>query len=101
MSFVGSIGEIYNEQDIDSLIQIQGEVNEVFIADNDLYWDGDAVSDTYNTLPNSEVYTQGIYLVGDVGGADRDNNYVTLQNNVFNTDIVSTSHAVVHWLCAS
>ena len=81
--FTGSIGEIYNEQDIDALILIQGEVDNVAISSNTLSWtDTDGVITNHYGLPGAEVFTQGVYLVGDVAPADE----IVLTDNVFYTD---------------
>jgi hypothetical protein len=90
-SFVGSISEIYNEDDIDALILIQGEMNSVYVSGNVLEWRGDEVSDTYTSLPNDQVYTQGIYLLGDVGGSGSGVG-IALQDNVFDTDISAANY---------
>jgi len=89
--FVGSISEIYNEDDIDALILIQGEMNSVYVSGNVLEWRGDKVSDTYTSLPNDQVYTQGIYLLGDVGGSGSGVG-IALQDNVFDTDITAANY---------
>ena len=89
--FVGSISEIYNEDDIDALILIQGEMNSVYVSGNVLEWLGDKVRDTYTSLPNDQVYTQGIYLLGDVGGSGSGVG-IALQDNVFDTDISAANY---------
>jgi hypothetical protein len=82
--FTGSIGEIYNEQDIDALILIQGEVDNVAISSNTLSWtDADGVITNHYGLPGAEVFTQGVYLVGDVANAS---GQIVLTDNVFSTD---------------
>jgi len=84
-SFTGSIGEIYNADDVDSLILIQGEVANVDIAHNDLDWDGSSVSNTYLDFPNDTIYTQGIHIAGDVNGGRSTG--LNLRENIFDTDI--------------
>jgi hypothetical protein len=83
-SFTGSIGEIYNADDVDSLILIQGEVANVDIAHNDLDWDGSSVSNSYLDFPNDTIYTQGIHIAGDVNGGRSTG--LKLRENIFDTD---------------
>jgi len=42
-------------------------------------------------LPNDQVYTQGIYLLGDVGGSGSGVG-IALQDNVFDTDITAANY---------
>ena len=39
-TFTGSINQIHNDNDIDSLILVQGEVDTVNISSNTLSWEG-------------------------------------------------------------
>ena len=92
-TFTGSINQIHNDNDIDSLILVQGEVDTVNISSNTLSWEGSSLSDTSSSLTGGtdsargayKVYTQGIHLVGDVnaGGSAAG---LALQNNTFDTD---------------
>jgi hypothetical protein len=92
-TFTGSIGEIRNDNDIDSLILVQGEVNDVEISTNTLSWTGDSVTSTTNLTAATarsvtyDVYTQGIHLAGDVNGAGTGK--IAIQNNTFDTDTVA------------
>ena len=79
-TFVGDIGQIYNTNDIDSLVLVQGEVDNVDIANNQLTWSG---SSSLNG-----IYTQGIHLAGDVNGSDASGGLV-IRDNSFNTSTPS------------
>ena len=79
-TFVGDIGQIYNTNDIDSLVLVQGEVDNVDIANNQLTWAG---SSSLNG-----IYTQGIHLAGDVNGSDASGGLV-IRDNSFNTSTPS------------
>jgi len=92
-TFTGSINQIHNNNDIDSLVLVQGEVDNVNISSNTLSWEGSSLSDTASSLTGGtdsdrgayKVYTQGIHLVGDVNGGGSASGLV-LQNNTFDTD---------------
>jgi len=79
-TFVGDIGQIYNTNDIDSLVLVQGEVDNVDIANNQLTWSG---SSSLNG-----IYTQGIHIAGDVNGSDASGGLV-IRDNSFNTSTPS------------
>ena len=99
-TFKGSIDQIHNDNDIDSLILVQGGVENVNISGNMLEWKGSKLSDTHSSLTGGttsggydyKVYTQGIHLAGDVNGGGTVNG-IALQNNVFNTDDVDPNYA--------
>ena len=99
-TFKGSIDQIHNNNDIDSLILVQGGVENVNISGNMLEWKGSKLSDTHSSLTGGKtsggydykVYTQGIHLAGDVNGGGTVNG-IALQNNVFNTDDVDPNYA--------
>jgi hypothetical protein len=93
-TFTGTVGEIRNNNDIDSLILVQGEIDDVNISSNTLSWTGDAANsaprltsgsrtDGSGTTKAYKVYTQGIHLAGDVNGAGSEK--IAIQNNTFNT----------------
>jgi hypothetical protein len=92
-TFTGSINQIHNNNDIDSLILVQGEVDTVNISSNTLSWKGSSLSDTASSLTGGtdsdrgayKVYTQGIHLAGDVNAGGSASGLV-LQNNTFDTD---------------
>jgi hypothetical protein len=92
-TFTGAMGEIRNDNDIDSLILVQGEVGDVNISTNTLSWTGSALSGSSNLTAATarsvtyDVYTQGIHLAGDVNGAGA--NKIAIQNNTFDTDTVA------------
>jgi len=105
-TFTGDIGEIYNNNDIDSLVLVQGEVDTVVIKDNTLAWGGsslvsavDLAGLTGGTLTvgatsySYKVYTQGIHLAGDVNGAGTETYGIVLQNNTFDTTDINSSYA--------
>ena len=99
-TFEGAIDQIHNDNDIDSLILVQGGVESVNISDNTLEWKGSKLSDTHADLTGGttsggyvyKVYTQGIHLAGDVNGGGTTHG-IALQNNVFNTDDVDPNYA--------
>ena len=92
-TFTGAIGEIRNDNDIDSLILVQGEVDDVNISTNTLSWSGAALSGSSNLTAATarsvtyDVYTQGIHLAGDVNGAG--SLKIAVQNNTFDTSTVA------------
>jgi hypothetical protein len=92
-TFTGAMGEIRNNNDIDSLILVQGEVDDVNISTNTLSWTGSALSGSSNLTAATarsvtyDVYTQGIHIAGDVNGAGA--NKIAIQNNTFDTDTVA------------
>jgi len=90
--FIGSISEIYNDDDIDALIQIQGGVNDLYIADNTLTWEWIA-GEHYDNIaaPSDEVFTQGVYIAGDVT-ASLANTGPVLMDNFFDTEEDITSN---------
>ena len=92
-TFTGALGEIRNDNDIDSLILVQGEVDDVNISTNTLSWSGAALSGSSNLTAATarsvtyDVYTQGIHLAGDVNGAG--SLRIAVQNNTFDTATVA------------
>ena len=42
-TFTGAIGQIHNDNDIDSLVLVQGEVDNVNISSNVLSWEGSSL----------------------------------------------------------
>jgi hypothetical protein len=93
-TFTGAIGEIYNNNDIDSLVLVQGEVDTVSIKDNTLTWTGSSLVSASDLagLTGGKVYTQGIHLAGDVNGAGTQTYGIVLQNNTFDTTDIETSY---------
>jgi hypothetical protein len=103
-TFTGRIDQIKNDNDIDSLILVQGEVDSTNISTNTLTWTVDGTttdtatnsdfsaafssltggsSDRTGSTETYEIYTQGVHVLGDVNA-----NSVTtlaLQNNTFET----------------
>jgi hypothetical protein len=98
-TFTGSIDQIHNDNDIDSLILVQGEVDTINISSNTLSWEGSSLSNTASSLTGGtdsdrggyKVYTQGIHIVGDVnaGGAAAG---LAIQNNTFDTDDAASTY---------
>ena len=92
-TFSGSVNQIFNDNDIDSLILVQGEVDDVVISSNILSATGSPNSETNVTATGSDsdassrteydIYIQGIHLAGDVNGGS--GTYIVLQDNVFST----------------
>ena len=93
-TFTGSVDQIFNDNDIDSLILVQGEVDDVVISSNTLSATGSPNSATNVTATGSngsassrseyDIYLQGIHLAGDVNGGP--GTYIVLQDNVFTTE---------------
>jgi hypothetical protein len=92
-TFTGKIGQIHNDNDIDSLILVQGGSDTVKIYSNVLAWEGSSLSDTASSMSDStavdgstvKVYTQGIHIAGEA-------NAVYLQDNSFDTDDISSNY---------
>jgi hypothetical protein len=94
-TFTGNITQIHNDNDIDSLILVQGGVDTVTISSNTLDWEGTSLSDTassmtsqtVNDLSGVKVYTQGIHLAGDITGD------IAISSNTFDTDDIASGYA--------
>jgi hypothetical protein len=94
-TFTGNITQIHNDNDIDSLILVQGGVDTVTVSSNTLDWEGSSLSDTassmtsqtVNSLSGVKVYTQGIHLAGDVTGD------IAISSNTFDTDDIASGYA--------
>ena len=103
-TFTGRIDQIKNDNDIDSLILVQGEVDNANVSNNSLTWTVDGTtadtatnssfssafssltggsSDRTGSTETYEIYTQGVHLLGDAG-ADAASK-IALQNNTFET----------------
>ena len=103
-TFEGRVDQIKNDNDIDSLILVQGEVDNVEIDTNTLTWTVDGTtadtaadrnfgtafsqltggsSDRTGSTETYEIYTQGIHILGDVNANSNTN--IALQNNTFET----------------
>jgi hypothetical protein len=86
-SIYGDIGQVLNDNDLDALIEVGGEVTNVAIDANTLKWTGSVSSDEQVT---GSVITQGILLYGDVNGSG---SYpILLKNNVFDTTNISSNY---------
>jgi hypothetical protein len=81
----GSIDQILNDNDLDALIEVDGEVNNVVISENTLEWAGSVASSTQINGNSGAVVTQGILLAGDVNGGATTGQYIILQDNTFET----------------
>ena len=83
----GDIGQVLNDNDLDALIEVGGEVKHVIIDGNTLKWSGSVSSSEKVT---GSVITQGIHLYGDVNGTGT---YpILLQNNVFDTSNIGSNY---------
>jgi hypothetical protein len=82
----GDIGQILNDNDLDALIEVGGEVTGLAIDGNTLKWSGSVSSS--ERISTSDVITQGIHLYGDVNG-DGVPLAIVVKNNVFDTEIPS------------
>jgi hypothetical protein len=103
-TFTGRIDQIKNDNDIDSLILVQGEVDNVNVSSNSLTWTVDGTtadtatnsnfssafssltggsSDRTGSTETYEIYTQGVHLLGDAGADSASK--IALQNNTFET----------------
>ena len=87
----GSIDQILNDNDLDALIEVGGEVTNVAIDGNTLEWSGSVASSTQIDGNSGKVLTQGIHLYGDVNGAG--SRTILIKNNDFDTSkIAKTSY---------
>jgi hypothetical protein len=87
----GSIDQILNDNDLDALIEVGGEVTNVAIDGNTLEWSGSVASSTQINGNSGKVITQGIHLYGDVNGAGA--RTILVKNNDFETSkIAKTSY---------
>jgi len=87
----GSIDQILNDNDLDALIEVDGEVNNVVISDNTLQWSGSVASSTQIDGNSGKVVTQGILLAGDVNGGATTGQYIILKDNTFETAAIGKS----------
>jgi len=83
----GDIGQILNNNDLDALIEIGGEVNGVVIDGNTIDWSG-AVSSSERIT--GSVINQGIHLYGDVNGAGT--LPILVKDNVFKTANITSNY---------
>jgi hypothetical protein len=96
----GSIDQVMNENDLDSLVLVQGGVDSVEISQNVLSWAGANLSTQSSEFNGGEtgagfdfkVFTQGIYLLGNVGAKEQ-GNAINILNNVFDTDTITENYA--------
>jgi len=86
-SIYGDIGQVLNDNDLDALIEVGGEVTNVAIDANTLKWTGSVSSDEQVT---GSVITQGIHLYGDVNGSG--SLPILLKNNVFDTSNITSNY---------
>jgi hypothetical protein len=84
----GDIGQILNDNDLDALIEVGGEVTGVVIDGNTLKWSGTVSSS--ERISTSDVINQGIHLYGDVNGAGT--SPIIIKDNVFDTTSISTNY---------
>jgi len=83
----GDIGQILNNNDLDALIEVGGQVSGVVIDGNTLKWSGTVSSSERVT---NEVINQGIHLYGDVNGATT---YpILIKDNVFDTALIGSNY---------
>jgi hypothetical protein len=83
----GDIGQILNTNDLDALIEVGGSVEDVTIADNTLSWSGSVDAGRSITTNSGTVYTQGIFLYGDINeDASTTGDKIILKDNVFSTE---------------
>jgi hypothetical protein len=80
----GYIDQVLNENDLDALIEVGGNVADVTISDNTLVWDGDDASGKNSTI-TGDVFTQGILLYGNVNGSGDSSDKIVLEDNIFET----------------
>jgi hypothetical protein len=84
----GDISQLLNDNDLDSLIEVGGEVTNIAIDGNTLKWSG-AVSSS-ERISTSDVINQGIHLYGDVNGAGT--LPILIKDNVFDTTSISSNY---------
>ena len=84
----GSIDQILNDNDLDALIEVGGEVTNVAIDGNTLEWAGSVASS--NQINSGTVINQGIHLYGGVN--DAGSKPVLIKNNVFETANISSNY---------
>ena len=83
----GDIGQILNDNDLDALIEVGGEVTGVVFDGNTLKWSGSVSSSEAVT---GSVINQGIHLYGDVNGAGT--SPILIKDNVFDTDSIGSNY---------
>ena len=83
----GDIGQILNDNDLDALIEVGGEVTGVVIDGNTLKWSGTVSSSEAVT---GSVINQGIHLYGDVNGAGT--SPILIKDNVFDTASIGSNY---------
>jgi hypothetical protein len=81
----GDISQILNDDDLDALIEIGGEVTGVAIDGNTLKWLGSVSASEKVT---GSVVNQGIHLYGDVNGGTG-TLPIVIKNNIFDTSTTS------------
>jgi hypothetical protein len=84
----GDIGQILNDNDLDALIEVGGEVTDVVIDGNTLKWSGTVSSS--ERISTSDVINQGIHLYGDVNGAGT--SAILIKDNVFDTASIGSNY---------
>ena len=85
----GSIDQILNDNDLDALIEVGGEVTNVAIDGNTLEWAGSVASSTQIDGNSGKVITQGIHLYGDVNKTG--SQAILIKNNDFDTSKISST----------
>ena len=87
----GDISQVLNDNDLDALIEVGGEVDSVQIEGNTLKWAGSVASSNQIEGNSGVITTQGIMLYGDVNGAASSGQYIILKNNIFDTALIGKS----------
>jgi hypothetical protein len=87
----GYIDQVLNENDLDALIEVGGNVVDVTISDNTLVWDGDDASGKNDTI-TGDVFTQGILLYGNVNGSGGSADEIVLEDNIFETGVPTSGY---------
>ncbi|MDA9324253.1 hypothetical protein N9Q56_01100, partial [bacterium] len=83
----GDISQILNDNDLDALIEVGGEVTGVVIDGNTLKWSGSVSSSEAVT---GSVINQGIHLYGDVNGTGT--SPILIKDNVFDTTSIASNY---------
>ena len=84
----GDIGQILNDNDLDALIEVGGEVTGVVFDGNTLKWSGTVSSS--ERISTDDVINQGIHIYGDVNGAGT--SPILIKDNVFDTTKITTGY---------
>ena len=83
----GDIGQILNDNDLDALIEVGGEISGVIIDGNTLKWSGSVSSSEKVT---GSVINQGIHLYGDVNAGVTVP--ILIKDNVFDTTSIASNY---------